>query len=278
MDAESRWLLQLAQWAGANALPLFLLALVLLLAVAWAGWRLLHRHVLPRVLTVSPQRAWLVLAMYFCSGFLIIVTGAWVFAEVAEELHEKALLGQADQLLSDAVRLSLPLQAAVVFATVTHFGDTLTLTALCIVVALVLLVRRRRLLAVAWVAALAGNGLLNTTLKQVFERVRPLHDDGLMVEDGFSFPSGHTSGSVVAFGMLAYLGLRLLPGRWHLPLLLGAVALAITVGASRVFLRVHFASDVIAGFASGTAWLAVCIASTEAAHWYRRRGLDRNSR
>ena len=59
--------------------------------------------------------------------------------------------------------------------------------------------------------------------------------------------------------------------RWHLALTLAAVALAFSIGASRMFLRVHFASDVIAGFASGIAWLAVCIASIELTRWYRRR-------
>jgi undecaprenyl-diphosphatase len=68
--------------------------------------------------------------------------------------------------------------------------------------------------------------------------------------------------------MLAYLALRLLPLRWHLPSLFATVTLALTVGASRLFLGVHFASDVIAGFASGTAWLALCITSIE---YIRRR-------
>ena len=49
------------------------------------------------------------------------------------------------------------------------------------------------------------------------------------------------------------------------------LALAFAIGASRMFLRVHFASDVIAGFASGSAWLAVCIASIELTRWYERR-------
>ena len=92
-----------------------------------------------------------------------------------------------------------------------------------------------------------------------------------MLEHGFSFPSGHSSGSVVAYGMLAYLALRLLPIRWHLPGLLATVALAFTVGASRLFLGVHFASDVIAGFASGAAWLAMCITLIERMRWRYRQ-------
>jgi membrane-associated phospholipid phosphatase len=61
--------------------------------------------------------------------------------------------------------------------------------------------------------------------------------------------------------MLALVAIRTLPPRWHLPAVLGATALAYTVGSSRVFLQVHFVSDVAAGFASGGAWLMVCVIS-----------------
>ena len=64
--------------------------------------------------------------------------------------------------------------------------------------------------------------------------------------------------------------LRSLPARWQLPAVLLAAAAAFSIGCSRVFLRVHHASDVVAGFASGGAWLTVCIASVEATRWYRR--------
>lgn len=158
-----------------------------------------------------------------------------------------------------------------VFFALTHFGDTNTLAALCIAIALVLIACGRRGFAFGWVVAVAGNGLLIMTLKQVFGRVRPLNMEGFVLEHGFSFPSGHSSGSVVAYGMLAYLSLRLLPVRWHLPSLLAMVALALTVGASRLFLGVHFASDVMAGFASGIAWLALCIASIEYIRWRDRQ-------
>jgi membrane-associated phospholipid phosphatase len=108
-------------------------------------------------------------------------------------------------------------------------------------------------------------------LKQLFARMRPSHAVNGAVADGFSFPSGHSSGTVVAFGMLAYLGLRLLPQRWHLPVLLAAVLLALSVGVSRIFLRVHYVSDVAAGFASGTAWLAACITLVELSRWRQHR-------
>jgi len=264
-DAES-----LAHWAGLagqHALALFLALLALLLVVATALWWALQRYAALRSRsTLSPM---LFIAARIVAGFAVIVAGGWVFAELAEQLGADRHLGRADQALTDALSDSVPSTALQVFAGLTHLGDTATLTLLCISVAIALLAAGRRGLALGWVAAVAGNGLLNTTLKQIFARVRPVHADGLVLEHGFSFPSGHSSGSVVAYCMLAYLAWRLLPARWHLPATLAAVALAFTVGASRVFLRVHFASDVIAGFASGAAWLAVCIGSIELARWYR---------
>ena len=269
MDTDGTLLVQAAQWAGRHAFPLYLTALVALLAAAWALWWSVRRHLLPRVRDAGP--AWWALALGLASGFAAIVAGAWVFAEVAEALHAQVELGRADQALTDAVRLSVPPQALWAFSMITRLADTATLTGLGIVGALGLAVAGRRLLGLGWALALGGNGLLNHSLKQVFERVRPVHDDGLVLADGFSFPSGHSSGAVVACGMLAYVGCRLLAPRWHLPLVLGAVALAFSVGVSRVMLRVHFASDVIAGFASGLAWLAVCVTSIELTRWMRGR-------
>ncbi|MES3014832.1 MAG: phosphatase PAP2 family protein [Pseudomonadota bacterium] len=269
MEAELAVLARLVPLAGAHALWLFFALLVLLLALTWLGWWAFQRWMLPRAQGTAPTP--LLLALRLALGFGAIVLGAWVFAEIAEELHAEAPLGAADHALADALRTSVPPAALQAFAWLTRLADPATLTVLCIAVAIGLVLTGRRWLAFGWVAAVAGNALLNVTLKQVFARVRPVHDDGLVLAHGFSFPSGHTSGAVVAYGMLAYVAMRFVPLRGHLALMLAAVALAFAIGASRMFLRVHFASDVIAGFASGSAWLAVCIASIELTRWYERR-------
>jgi undecaprenyl-diphosphatase len=263
---------ELAHWAGVageHALPLFLGLLVALLA-AWAlAWPVLHRITVPRQESRLPPP--LFLAARVAVGFAIILAGALVFSEIADALDAEDELAAFDNAFTEALRGSLPPAALQVFALLTRLGDTATLTVLGAIVGLALFLRGRRWLAFAWTIAVLGNGVLNTSLKALFQRVRPLHDDGLVVASGFSFPSGHSSGAVVACGMLAYLAVRFLPARWHLPAVLLAAALAFSIGASRALLRVHFASDVLAGFASGSAWLAVCITSIELTRAYRRR-------
>ena len=196
-------------------------------------------------------------------GLLVIIAGASIFAALASQLGEGQAMRHADQAIADALRTGVPPAVHDVFAALTHLADTATLTALCVAVSLVLGARRHWALAGGWVFAVAGNGLLNTMLKGIFDRDRPLPADGAALVAGFSFPSGHSSGAVVAYGMLAYLVLRLLAPRWHLPALAAAGVLAGVVGLSRLVLGVHFASDVIAGFASGTAWLALCVMGIE---------------
>lgn len=272
MDDDDLRLTELAGTAGAHALTLYLITLAaLLLATALAG-RFLLRH--PRAATPAPQPQPLSpigLVVRLLLGFGLIVAAGGLFAEIADELRTEQALGLADEAFITAMIGRVPEAALQAFYALTFLGNRTTLTALAVIVAVALWRRRRRGLALGWTLAMIGNGLLNPTLKQLFERARPIHPTPYLTEDGFSFPSGHSSGSVVAFGMLAYVATRVLPVRWHLAVWLAAVGLAFSVGSSRIFLRVHFPSDVLAGFASGTAWLVVCITSIELARWVRRR-------
>lgn len=266
----------LVERIGAHALPLYLAALPALLLVVAGLWALARRYAVPRDDSTLSPAAFLLVRM--ACGFAVVVGGALLFSELAEQLGDPGdaqRLGALDDALSAAVGRNLPPLALQFFATFTHLADTATLSVLGVGVAAALVWRSRRWLALGWAVAVAGNAVLNVTLKGIFERTRPLHDTTLFQPHGWSFPSGHSSGAVVAYGMLAYVLVRTWPPamtpRGGLGVVLAASAVAFTIGCSRIFIQVHYATDVLAGFASGSAWLAVCISSIELTRHYRQR-------
>lgn len=266
MPAESATLVELAQRLGSRALPTFVVALALAVSIAGLAGFLAHRRRAGRASENAAQPASLRrLAIAFGAGFALILGAASLFAAIAGQLAPGNAMGLADQALADEIAQHTSRSALRAFALVSHLGDPLVLTLLCVLVCAALWRRGATLLAAGWLLALGGNALLNPLLKGIFERVRPLHDHGLAVATGYSFPSGHSSGAMVTYGMLLYVGLRLLPGRWHAALAMLAVALVFTIACSRIFLRVHFASDVAAGLLSGLCWTGVCVAGLELA-------------
>lgn len=120
-------------------------------------------------------------------------------------------------------------------------------------------------------------GGLNRWLKALINRPRP-DADRLMEAHGLSFPSGHAMSSIAFYGFLIYLTWRLTPKnpvlRWVLTLVL--VLLILAIGLSRVYLGVHYPSDVVAGYLAGAACLAVFISIFSYVRYrYARRGIDK---
>lgn len=114
----------------------------------------------------------------------------------------------------------------------------------------------RRFRDAAWAAVtLAGIHVLTAVLKDVFDRPRPSGVSAIPLPGSSSFPSGHASGAVVTFGVLAALAAERWP-RWRYPFWAVAAVLAFGIGASRVVLGVHYSTDVLAGWCLGLAWLA----------------------
>ena len=267
MTTEREVAVLLGSWLGGRAAEGFAIALLLLVALLVATWWSLRRWGVRRETSRLPPVAFSLL--WLGAGFGLLVGAGAIFAELAEGLDGDKAMGLFDDAFTAAVQRGTPPSVLQAFAAITRLGDPATLSVIGLLVFFALLRRHGIRLALIWAAAVGGNALLNVSLKAVFARARPVHEDGLVLAQGFSFPSGHASGSVVTYGMLAYLALRLLPPRWHLPALLLAAVAAFSIGSSRVFLRVHYPSDVLAGFASGSAWLAMCILGVEAARRYR---------
>ena len=134
-------------------------------------------------------------------------------------------------------------------------------------------------MALLWISLLGGY-VLNYVLKDAFSRPRPRLVTGDLELLGWrlrfpgspSFPSGHALMSVVIYGTLAYLIVRLEPTRRMRRLtLLAAGVLVVGTGASRLYLTVHYPSDVLAGYLSGFVWATFCALSIEALRYFSDR-------
>lgn len=245
-------------------------------AALW-GLRAMRRHGGPLVQRVLPgavvDARWALLVGMGAAACAVLLAGGAI-AELSESGVEPGEeWGALDDAIVAGLRLHAPAAVLQWFATLTHLGDTAVLTALAVLVAAALWWRRHRLLALGWVAALAGNGALTRILKSTFERARPEHlHHGAAQADGFSFPSGHSSASMVAYALLAYLATRLLPPRWHAPCAVLAGMLVFTTGWSRMVLQVHYASDVMAGWLLGGTWMVCTVLVIESVARWRHRG------
>jgi undecaprenyl-diphosphatase len=124
---------------------------------------------------------------------------------------------------------------------------------------------------IGWGAAFAGGGVLILALKRIIQRPRPLYGAAFLHGESFSFPSGHAMGALIGYGMLAYVLVIVWAERRRAQVAVVAIAavLVAAIGLSRLYLGVHYFSDVVAGFAAGTVWLAACVSGVEVARRQR---------
>jgi len=159
----------------------------------------------------------------------------------------------------------------VVMVFITELGSSFTLGTLLLVGMILLFLKRKdKLASLFFFLVVAGGGLVNSLLKNLFERERP-NVNRLIEIDGFSFPSGHSMGSMLFYGFLVYLLFRSkqrMQRKIGLGILLCIIILLI--GISRIYLGVHYPSDVLAGFIAGFIWLSICIIVLEAAYKWKK--------
>ena len=138
-------------------------------------------------------------------------------------------------------------------------GGTVALCALAGVAGLLLLLRGRRLDAALVVSTPFVSTLLSGFLKPEYGRSRPPTEAQLIPETGFSLPSGHTIDATVVLGVLALVLVARTTSHRRRTAIAAAATVAITAaGAGRVYLGVHWATDVVTGWLLGAAWVALC--------------------
>jgi membrane-associated phospholipid phosphatase len=152
-------------------------------------------------------------------------------------------------------------QVRAAMQTLTHLGDFEVLLGLSVLVTAVLAWRRQWRLALVWALTQTGSALTVEWLKAAFARVRPAWAVENALEQGsYSFPSGHAAGSAAFYGLLGYLLARLWPATWSRgAITAAATCIVLTVGYSRMYLGVHYLSDVLAGFCVGLTWVCAAV-------------------
>jgi membrane-associated phospholipid phosphatase len=216
--------------------------------------------------------AYLPLALIVLGGALFTLWAGDAFIDLAESIHSNNPTVRNFDTFAHEWAISKRGPAATTFFEVmSQIGGPISLIAMLAVVSVILLISKRY----SWFFYLAvtagGEGLLNLALKQYFARARPDVAEMLRQAQGYSFPSGHAMGSTVVFGALSYLVVQTASNwRWKSAVIALTCTLIAAVAFSRVYLGVHWMTDIAAGVTVGALWLTTTTVGYETLRRIRR--------
>ena len=215
------------------------------------------------------------LGLHLTVGLAFAAGCLWLFGGLAEDVVTSDPIVRVDRSVADYLHSSATPPLTTFFLVVTAFGSIVAVGLLGVLVAAFFAWGRRWLYLGTWLAAVGGSAVLNQLLKALFARPRPFFEHPLLVEISYSFPSGHAMESLVAYGMLAYFAvLALRTWKWRVAVVLAAALLVVLIGLSRMYLGVHYLSDVVAGYAAGGLWLSALITATETVRRRSKQGAE----
>lgn len=202
--------------------------------------------------------------LHVTAGILLTLCFIWLFYRVAGDIIGQDLLLRWDLGILDSFRMyRTPIRDEIMLY-YTTLGNWQAVTWGMICAVLFLSVRKQWHRIAALMVSVIGGSVFIAIMKSVVQRPRPLPLHALTQAWSFSFPSGHSFVAVSFYGLVTYFLFRSLRGAWVKTLvLLWGLGVVIGIGASRVYLGVHWPSDVLASYASGAAWLTVLITALE---------------
>lgn len=190
----------------------------------------------------------------------LVLLAAAVVLGLADEVREDSLVVRADRRIVDAVTQHREDASTDVARAVTTLGSAVVIVPVTVVVTLVLLLRHRWRDAAFLAASVTGVALLVWLGKEVIGRSRPDPLGRLVAASGSSFPSGHSANAAACYGALAViLAMSATSPRVRIAAIIAGIAIPFAVGVSRVYLGVHWPSDVVSGWLIAGGWvLALC--------------------
>ncbi len=215
------------------------------------------------------------LDLFVLLAFLTLVLGILAFVLIADVVRAHSTQSMDEWIIRSLRRPdnpSIPIGPAwmqEVGRDLTALGGVIVLALVSLAVVVFLAIVRAYHAMLFFLAAILGGWLLSTLLKNAFDRPRPDVVPHLSQAYTSSFPSGHSMMSAILYLTLGALLARLVESMW-LKLYFVAVALVVTflVGCSRVYMGVHYPTDVLAGWCAGLSWALLC--------WLAARFLQRH--
>lgn len=212
------------------------------------------------------------LGIFLIAGLIVAAAGTAIFVVLAGEVREGATqtfdeavirwMGAHHSQTLDAVMLEI-----------TALGTGTVVIMVVAVASLFLVLTRHKYPAILLLASSLGGLVLNGVLKLGFNRPRPTVFVTAVHTVSSSFPSGHAMSAAIVYPTVAYLAARLHKRRWARWIVMTtALVLVVLISCSRLYLGVHYPSDVVAGVVIGLAWAGFCMATLEAIQkfWLRR--------
>jgi membrane-associated phospholipid phosphatase len=195
--------------------------------------------------------------------FLVASIG---FAMLADEVRDGETLRQ-DEAILQMIHAQANQSLDSFFTIYTELGGVVAVAAATLFIVGYLYLKGFKYKALLLVFAMGGAGAANYILKFIFERARPDLWTHLVEETSFSFPSGHAMGSsAFAFGIVAILWNT----KWRILALVGATAYIVSIGFSRLYLGVHYPTDIVAGWLLSLVWV-VFVASLVYVRMYHKK-------
>jgi membrane-associated phospholipid phosphatase len=239
------------RWAAAHSKELFS-------AAGRASGRLHMQQVAGLAVQLRPP--WL-FGMSTALGLAVITAAAVGASALMEDVTDGDGVAVLDHPVASLVAAHRTRALTMVMRAASTAGGPVILGAVTVAAGVVLgIIWRSRGPVLVAAVSVAGNSVLTLALKEAVARPRPPLSGALAAADGYAFPSGHAATAAAAFGVLAFLcagPLRAWTAR--VAVWAGAAMLTTLVGISRVYLGVHWTTDVLGGWAFGTLWLAVVV-------------------
>jgi len=196
----------------------------------------------------------------FTIGLFLVVLFCVAFAGILESILDRGLVAEVDTRIMNLVTMRRDPAGSGVLLFFTYLGNWQTIVSVGVIALVILLLLRKKRMALFLVGSVASSELVSNLFKFFVHRARPDPSLALIPATNYAFPSGHVMSAIALYGFLGYALFHTLHRRpLKLAALYGARSLIFLIGISRIYLGVHWASDVVAGWLLGFALLTIWI-------------------